>query len=168
MGAGRCQLDVAHALAAHLAHRHFNAALVADDAAVLHALVLAAEAIPVGHWSKDARAEQTVAFRLERAVVNGLRLGYLTMRPATDLLRRCKHDADGVKVGNGAGKLKRVRTEQGDPPWRAFRPAAAFPGISERSFLPGKRCLPLSRRTPKILPNLNASGPELVLDSWPA
>jgi hypothetical protein len=28
-------------------------------------------------------------------------------------------------------------------------PALAFPGIDEEFFLPGKRCLPLSRRTRK-------------------
>ena len=106
--ARRRQLDVAHALAAHLAHRHFHAALVADHAAVLHALVLAAQALPVGDRPKDARAEQAVALRLEGAVVDGLRLGDLAMRPAADLLRRCQHDADGVEVGNRAGKFKRV------------------------------------------------------------
>ena len=88
MRARRRQLDVAHALAAHLAHRHFHAALVADHAAVLHALVLAAQALPVRHRAKDARAEQAVALRLEGAVVDGLRLGDLAMRPAADLLRR--------------------------------------------------------------------------------
>ena len=40
------QFDVAQALAAHLRQRDFDAALVADDAAVLHALVLSAQDIP--------------------------------------------------------------------------------------------------------------------------
>src|SRR5208337_4512342 len=64
----------------------------------------------VGHRSKNARAEEAVP----------LRLGNFAMRPATDLLWRCQHDADCVEVGNGAGKLKRVRTEHSDPPWQAF------------------------------------------------
>ena len=68
---GRGQLDVAQALAAHLADRDFDAALVADDAAVLHALVLAAEALPVGDGSKDAGAEEAVPLRFEGAVVDG-------------------------------------------------------------------------------------------------
>ena len=50
-GAG--QLDVAQPLAADLGLRHFDAALVADHAAVLHALVLAAEALPVGDRAED-------------------------------------------------------------------------------------------------------------------
>ena len=120
MRAGRSQLNVAHALAAHLADGDFDAALVADDAAVLHALVLAAQALPVSDRSKDAGAEQAVAFRLEGAVVDGFGLRDLAMRPRADLLRRGKHDADGVEIGNRARKLKRVRTEQGDPPWQAF------------------------------------------------
>ena len=120
MRARRRQLNVAHALAAHFAHRYFHAALVADHAAVLHALVLAAQALPVRHRSENARAEQAVALRLEGAVVDGLRLGYFAVRPAADLFRAGQHDADGVEVGNGARKLKRVRTEQGDPPWRVL------------------------------------------------
>ncbi len=85
---GRGQLDVAQALAAHLGLRDFDAALVADHAAVLHALVLAAEALPVGDRAEDLRAEQAVAFGLERAVVDRLRLGHLTVRPLQDLLGR--------------------------------------------------------------------------------
>ena len=44
---GRGQIDVAHALAAHLGLCDFNAALLADHAAVLEALVLAAQAFVV-------------------------------------------------------------------------------------------------------------------------
>jgi hypothetical protein len=42
----------------HLALRDLDAALVADDATVLHALELAAEALPVGDRAEDLRAEQ--------------------------------------------------------------------------------------------------------------
>ena len=47
------QLDVAHALAAHLGERDFDAALFADDALVLHALILAAQALVVLCRAKD-------------------------------------------------------------------------------------------------------------------
>ena len=53
------------------------------DAAVLHALVLAAEALPVGDRAEDLRAEQAVALRLERAVVDRLRLGDLAVATTT-------------------------------------------------------------------------------------
>jgi hypothetical protein len=84
----RGQLDVAHALAAHLGQRDLDAALLADHAAMLQALVLAAKTFVVFDRSEDLGAEQTVAFRLERAVVDGLGLLHLAERPRTDLLGR--------------------------------------------------------------------------------
>ena len=95
---GRGQLDVAHALAADFGLRDFDAALVADDAAMLHPLVLAAEAFPVGDRAEDLRAEETVALRLEGAVVDRLRLGYFAVRPRPDLLRGREADLDGVEI----------------------------------------------------------------------
>jgi hypothetical protein len=70
------ELDVAHALAAHLGERHFDAALLADHAAVLQALVLAAQALVVLDRPEDLGAEQAVPLRLEGAVVD--RLGFFT------------------------------------------------------------------------------------------
>jgi len=55
---------------------------------VLHALVLAAEALPVSDRAKDAGAEEAIALRLEGAVVDGLRLGDFAMRPRADFFRR--------------------------------------------------------------------------------
>jgi hypothetical protein len=98
----RSQLDVAHALAAHLGQRDFNAALFADDALVLHALVLAAQALVVLDRTEDARAEQAVALRLEGTVVDGLGLLDLAERPRQDLFRRCDADPDlveGLRLG---------------------------------------------------------------------
>ena len=84
----RGERDVAHALAAHLGLDDLDAALLADDAAVLHALVLAAVALVVLHRPEDLRAEQAIALRLERAVVDRLGLLDLAVRPLADLLRR--------------------------------------------------------------------------------
>src|SRR6185437_224925 len=75
------QLDVAHALAPHARQRHFHRAFLADDALILHPLVLAAQALVVLDRSEDARAEQTVALGLEGAVIDGLRLFDLAVRP---------------------------------------------------------------------------------------
>ncbi len=44
---GSRQRDMAHALATHARERDFDAALFADDALVLHALVLAAQAFVI-------------------------------------------------------------------------------------------------------------------------
>jgi hypothetical protein len=85
----------------------FDAALVADHAAVLHALVLAAQALPVGDRPEDLRAEQAVPFRLERPVVDRLRLGHLAVRPRHDLLGRGETDANRVEVaGQRAAFMK--------------------------------------------------------------
>src|SRR5262249_3474688 len=95
---GGGQVDVAHALAAHLLARDLHAAALADDALVPDALVLAAVALPVLGRTEDALAEQAVALRLERPVVDRLRLRYLAGRPITDLLARRETDSDCVEV----------------------------------------------------------------------
>src|SRR5262249_8000652 len=94
----RGERDVAQPLAPDLRLRDLDAALVADHAAVLHALVLAAEALPVGDRPEDLRAEQSVALRLERPVVDRFRLGGLAVRPRLDLLGRSQADANRVEI----------------------------------------------------------------------
>src|SRR5262249_34175512 len=79
--ARRRQLDVAEAFTTNLAERDFHAALVANHAAVLHPLILSAQAFPVRDGAKNLGAEQTVAFGFERAVIDGLRLSDFAMRP---------------------------------------------------------------------------------------
>src|SRR5262249_62055815 len=100
------ELDVTHPLAAHLGLRHLDAALVADHPAVLHALVLAAQALPVGDRPEDLGAEETVPLRLEGPVVDRLRLGDLAVRPGPDLLRARETDPDGVEVQHRAPRLQ--------------------------------------------------------------
>src|SRR4051812_16555038 len=95
----RGQRDVAKPLAADLGLRDFHTALVANDAAVLHPLVLAAQAFPVGDRPEDLGAEEPVAFGLEGAVVDRLRLRHLAVRPGQDLVRGRQRDANRVEVG---------------------------------------------------------------------
>ena len=99
----RGEHDMAHALAAHLGQRHFDAALLADDAAILHALVLAAQAFVVLDRPEDARAEQAVALRLEGAVVDRLGLLDLAIRPGTDAIGIGDRDADLVEALGARG-----------------------------------------------------------------
>src|SRR5581483_9969376 len=94
----RRQVDVTHALAAHLLPRHLDAAAFADDPLVAHALVLAAVALPVLRGTEDALAEEPVALRLERPVVDRLRLRHLARAPAPDLLGAGEADLDCVEV----------------------------------------------------------------------
>ena len=106
VGDRRRQLDVAHALAADLGLDDLDAALLADDAAVPHALVLAAVALVVLRRAEDLGAEQAVALRLEGAVVDRLRLADLAVRPRPDLLRRGQRDAQRVEGEGILGLLE--------------------------------------------------------------
>ena len=72
--------------------RHLDAALLADHALELHALVLAAQALVVLGRPEDAGAEQAVPLRLEGAVVDGLGLLDLAVGPAEDLFRAGDRD----------------------------------------------------------------------------
>src|SRR3954469_9850182 len=62
---GYGELDVTHTLAAHLAEGHFDAATIADHAAIADALVFAAVTLPILDRTKDPFAEETVLLRLE-------------------------------------------------------------------------------------------------------
>ncbi len=94
---GRGQLNMAHALAADFGAGDFDAAAVADDALELDLLVAPAVALPVLDRAEDALAEQAVALRLERTVVDGLRLLDFAVRPGADLVRRGDSDPNFVK-----------------------------------------------------------------------
>ncbi len=79
---GRCrQLDVAHAFTPDLRARDLDPAALTDNALEADALVLAAVALPVLGRTEDLLTEEPVLFRLERAVVDGLRLLHLTVGP---------------------------------------------------------------------------------------
>src|SRR3954453_19256649 len=134
--ARRRQLDVTEPLAPDFRQRDFNAALVADHAAMLHALVLAAQAFPVGDRAKDTRAEQAIALRLEGAIVDGLRLGGFAMRPAPDLFRRSHTDLDGIEIRYCVSEVERARTIQGVLLRHSRLPLSA-PACSTQYSVPG-------------------------------
>src|SRR6204780_1795857 len=104
----RRELDMAHALAPHPRERHFDRALLADDALVLHALVLAAQALVILDRPEDARAEQAVALGLEGTVVDGLRLLDLAVGPGQNLLRRRDRDPDLVEDLSRRRRIKKI------------------------------------------------------------
>src|SRR3546814_1555319 len=88
---------MAHPLAADLRDRDFDTAFLADDALVFHALVLAAQAFVILDRTEDARTEQAVTLRLERAGVGRLGLLDLAVGPAADPLRPRQSDLDLVE-----------------------------------------------------------------------
>ena len=97
VGDRRGELDVAHPLTTHLGTSHLDATALTDDALEADALVLAAVALPVASRSEDLLAEQAVLLRLQRAVVDGLRLLDLTEGPVTDVLRGGQADAEFIE-----------------------------------------------------------------------
>ena len=97
VGDRRGQLDVAHPLTTHLGTGHLDAAALTDDALEADALVLAAVALPVASRSEDLLAEQAVLLRLERAVVDGLRLLDLAVGPVTDVVRGRQTDSEFIE-----------------------------------------------------------------------
>ena len=103
MGNRGSKFDVAHALAAHLGGNDFNAALFADNAAVLHALVLAAVALEVLHRAEDAGAEQAVTLGLEGPVVDGLGFLYFAVGPFAYGFRRGYGNLYGLQVAHIGG-----------------------------------------------------------------
>src|SRR4029453_10941826 len=68
---GGGEVDVAHALTAHLGPGDLDAAALADDALVTDPLVLPAVALPVLGRTEDALAEEPVLLGLQRPVVDG-------------------------------------------------------------------------------------------------
>ena len=124
------QLDVAHALAADLGARDLDAALVADDALVADALVLAAVALPVLGGTEDALVEEAVLLRLERAVVDRLGLGDLALRPLADLVRAGERDPDRVEVvdlEHRSPQRRRLARQRDSDRWRAIARAGRAP-----------------------------------------
>ena len=94
----RSQTDVAHALAPDFRARDFHSAAVTDHAAVADALVLAAETLPVLGRAEESFTKQSVFFWAQRTVVDGLRLGYFTVRPIEYLFGGRNGDADRIEV----------------------------------------------------------------------
>ena len=91
------QLDVAHPFAAHLGAGDLDAATLADDALEAHPLVLAAVALPVASGSEDLLAEQAILLRLERAVVDGLRLFHLAEGPRANVVGGGEADTEFIE-----------------------------------------------------------------------
>ena len=93
VGDGRGELDVAHALATDGGLGDLHAAALAHDALEADALVLSARALPVAGGPEDLLSEEAVLLGLERAVVDGLRLLDLAVRPTTDVVGSGQADA---------------------------------------------------------------------------
>ena len=108
MGARCRQIDVAHAVTANLGLGDFNAAFLADHAAMLEALVLATEAFVVLDGAKNLGAEKTITLRLEGAVIDSLWFLDFAEGPRADLFGRGHADLDGIEMLIGRELLEQV------------------------------------------------------------
>ena len=88
------QFNVAHAFASHPRERHFHAAPIADHAPMFDPFVFAAGAFPVLDRAENALAEQASLFRLERAVIDRLRVFDFPFGPGANRLGGSDADAD--------------------------------------------------------------------------
>ena len=73
------QFDMSGTLTTHLLLCYLYTTTVADNAFIADTLVLTAGTLEILRRTEDALAEETVALRLVRTVVDGLRLGNLTI-----------------------------------------------------------------------------------------
>ncbi len=149
---GRGQSDVPHARPAHRRVRDLDAAAVAHDALVLDALVLPAEALPVPLGTEDALAEQAVLLGTVSAVVDGLGLRHLAVRPREYVVGRSQADVDRTHfVDFLAEDIRHVSPHSP----RAFaslrssrkspRPRISWHSTSKEMGVPGSRvCMPLT------------------------
>ena len=81
VGNRRSQFDMAHAFAAHFGQGNFYATFFTGYAFKFQAFVLTAQTFIVFDRTKDFGAEQTVALRFERTVVDGFRFFNFAIRP---------------------------------------------------------------------------------------
>src|SRR5262249_20590577 len=104
----RGELDVTHTVPPDLGKGHLDAALLANDAAILHALLFATQALVILDRPEDPGAEQAITLGLESPIVDRLRLLDLAVGPRADPLRAGDRDADLIEALGSADLPKDV------------------------------------------------------------
>ncbi len=153
----RRERNIAHALAPHARKRDLDAALLADDALVLHPLVLAAQALVVLDRPEDARAEQTVTFRLEGPVVDRLGLFDFAERPRQNLLGAGDRNLDlveGLRRHNRAEEIRDLLIHR----LLLIYPRGLSPDRGRISFKRSTLCLARHREEPRDEATRNIAG----------
>ena len=120
-----CQFNMAHALTAHLGQCHFNAALLTDDAFILHPLIFAAKTFIIFHRTKNPSTKKTITLRLKCSIVNRLWLFDLAKRPRMNFFRARNRNPNLIECG-----LRRLRIKEIDGvvvhPGSPFRKSCLF------------------------------------------
>ena len=89
---------MAEAFTTNLARNNLDAAFLADDTTMLHALVLAAVTLVILGRSENLGAKKSVTFRFESTVVDRFRLLDFSERTFPYFIRGCDGEPDGVKI----------------------------------------------------------------------
>jgi hypothetical protein len=95
----RGEIDVSKTFTTNFRLDNFNAAFLADNAAMLHSFIFTAVALIVLDRTKDFCTEQTIAFWLECTIIDRLWFFDFTMAPLMDFLRASQADAHRLKTG---------------------------------------------------------------------
>src|SRR6202158_3084367 len=156
------QFDMAHALAPDARQRDLDRALLADDALVLHALVLAAQALIVLDRPEDTRAEQAVTLRLEGAVVDGLRVLDFAVGPRKNLVRGRDRNPDLVKDLSRRRRIEQIHNFLVHGLLLACR---SSPAANSKFFFQPRA--PLNVRAQRGCPARSAPGMTLVVTRLP-
>jgi hypothetical protein len=72
------EVNMAHPLTAYLGSRYLHPAFIADDAPVTYLLVLAAIALKVLCWAKDALTEKPILLWLQGTIIDSLGFSHFT------------------------------------------------------------------------------------------
>ena len=98
MGNRAGQLNMPHTLSPYFGERDFYATFLADDATVLHALVLTAQTLVIFDGAKYFGAEQSVSLGLKGPVIDSFGLFYFPERPRPHHVRRCQPNPNTFKI----------------------------------------------------------------------
>ena len=98
MAHGSGKLDMPHSLASNLRVRDFDTAFLAGNAAISRLFIFAAVALPVFRRPENSLAEKAVHFRLEGAIINGLRLFNLAAGPSENGVLAGQPDRNDIDI----------------------------------------------------------------------
>ena len=97
MGHGARQLDMAEAFPANLGLDNLYSALLTDNPAVFHPLILSAITLVILDGSENPGTKEAILFRFEGPIIDRFRFLHLTVRQGLNLFRRSQSDPYGIK-----------------------------------------------------------------------
>ena len=102
------QVDMSEVLTTNLARNNLDAAFLADDATMLHALVLAAVTLVILGRAKNLGAKETVTFRLKSTIVDRFRFFNFTERTLRTLSGEVMESRMALKFNGSLGRSNKL------------------------------------------------------------